>query len=754
MVEPGSFGQAGGAVEAGRAFMARPLTRLLGAKASKLGSLGLSTVADLLYNFPRRYEDPAKATNLSSLRVGEFVSVMAQVLRASARRARSGKKTILSVVVSDGERALSLTHFLSRTWQVDWFLEQYRPGRMGLFSGQVNLYNNQPQLVHPKVIWVASEQQGDEAWIEAGRPTPIYAANAQVESAQIQLAVRTLIDQMGGLELPDPLPAALVEEHGLAPLDKGLRLIHQPRVDSDWRTGRARFRFEEAFVVQTALARRRQELAAIQTTARPATAKGLVDQLDARLPFQLTDDQQEVGQLISQMLAQRQPMNQLLQGDVGSGKTVVALRAMLQVVESGGQAALLAPTEVLAGQHHKTIQALLADLCDQGGGGVGVRLLIGSIPAKTKDTIRSDIAAGTAQIVVGTHALLQTSVAFKDLGLVVVDEQHRFGVEQRDQLRRGDGPPPHLLVMTATPIPRTIAMTVFGDLGQLTLAHSPPGRPEVKTVWVNPDNHPHWIDRVWQRLAEEVRAGHRAFVVVPAIEPGEVEPGAMLISEEAVSPLLFGTPAGPVAASKRPMASVAQTLTELRARPDLAAVRFAPMHSRVRSEQKDQVMAAFGRGDIDALVTTTVIEVGIDVPAATTLVVLDADRFGLSQLHQLRGRIGRGSHESVCLLVSNAAPESIAAKRLAALAAHRDGFALAEIDLQTRHQGDILGTAQSGHRGALRLIDVTRDAELIGQCRQAAQNVVAADRDLANHPALAWAVGNLVGDREDFLERG
>jgi len=455
------------------------------------------------------------------------------------------------------------------------------------------------------------------------------------------------------------------------------------------------------------------------------------------------------------MLALPHPMHQLLQGDVGSGKTVVALRAMLQVAGAGGQAALLAPTEVLAGQHYKTITTLLGDLCDEGTdqGGVTVRLLTGSVPAKTKEAVRSQIEDGSAQLVIGTHALLQGSVSFANLGLVVVDEQHRFGVEQRDQLRRDPGHPPHLLVMTATPIPRTIAMTVFGELGVLTLKQPLPGRLPVKTVWVNPATHPGWLDRVWQRVAEEVRASNRVFVVVPAIEPGQAETGSDLLDQEMFEPLLFGGPA-PDQASRRPLTSVTETLADLAAMPVLAGVPMAPIHSRLTPAEKDRVMTQFQQGQIAVLVATTVIEVGIDVPAATLLVVLDADRFGLSQLHQLRGRVGRGDQPSVCLLVSSAEPDSVAHQRLEAMVQHADGFKLAEVDLMTRHQGDILGSAQSGYRGALRLVDVTKDGALIQECRQAAMPLVAANPELTAHPALAWAVDRLVGEREDWLQRG
>ncbi|MDR2378690.1 MAG: DEAD/DEAH box helicase, partial [Bifidobacteriaceae bacterium] len=405
------------------------------------------------------------------------------------------------------------------------------------------------------------------------------------------------------------------------------------------------------------------------------------------------------------------------------------------------------------------------------GEGVAVRLLTGAVGAKRRVGLLSEIEQGRAQIVVGTHALLEESVKFQDLGLVVVDEQHRFGVEQRDALRAKAGRRPHLLVMTATPIPRTVAMTVFGDLGLTILAEAPPGRPRVETVWVNPREHPAWLDRVWQRLAEEVKAGRRGIVVCPAIEPGEFEPGGEPAPEDASGAggpgqLAFalpgvGKPAPPARAqgvnaalaAKRPLASVGQTLERLRADPVLAGVRLAPMHGRLTAQEKDQTMAAFASGRLDVLVATTVIEVGIDVPEATALVVLDADRFGLSQLHQLRGRIGRGRDAGICLLVSEAEPDTTAARRLEAMAATRNGFDLAEVDLATRREGEILGDSQSG-RSSLKLVRLTTDGELIDDARRAAEAVIAEDPGLAGHPALRQAVDALLAGREDYLERG
>jgi ATP-dependent DNA helicase RecG len=453
-------------------------------------------------------------------------------------------------------------------------------------------------------------------------------------------------------------------------------------------------------------------------------------------------------------------MNQLLQGDVGSGKTVVALRAMLQVVAGSGQAVLLAPTEVLAGQHHQTIAKLLeaAELRDR----IGLELLTGSVAGKAKTELLAKVAEGGAGLVVGTHALLEGSVEFHDLGLVVVDEQHRFGVEQRDVLRTRGEVRPHVLVMTATPIPRTVAMTVFGDLEATTLEASPPGRQPVPTTWVNPVSHPGWLKRVWERVAEEARSGHGAFVICPTIEGSQTEDGAELWEDQAPAVMAFGGPASPggrpnggagSGGAKRPLASVKATLEQLRNEPALAGLRLEALHGRMAPAEKDRVMGEFAAGQIDVLVATTVVEVGIDVPRATALVVLDADRFGLSQLHQLRGRVGRGEAQGVCLLVSTAEEGTPAATRLAAMERISSGFELANVDLLTRREGQVLGESQSG-ASSLRLVRLAHDADLILDARDAATALVRQDPDLVDHGALARAVERLLAGREDYLERG
>jgi ATP-dependent DNA helicase RecG len=429
---------------------------------------------------------------------------------------------------------------------------------------------------------------------------------------------------------------------------------------------------------------------------------------------------------------------------VGSGKTIVALRAMLTVIDNGGQAALLAPTEVLAAQHLRTITKLLGDLA-QGGmlGGdekaTQVTLITGSQSAAARKEALALAASGAAGIVIGTHALLGESIVFKDLGLIVVDEQHRFGVEQRDALKSKAHTPAHLLVMTATPIPRTVAMTVFGDLDISTLRELPLGRQPITTHVIAAQEKPAHLERAWQRIAEEVSQGHQAYVVAPRISATN--------NEDADMDFLFGT-------ESQSIASVEELGPMLHSGP-FSGLRVAPLHGRLSTEVKDSTMSAFSAGDLDVLISTTVIEVGVDVPNATVMVIMDADRFGVSQLHQLRGRIGRGSSPGLCLLVTNSLPETPARIRLEAVASTLDGFELSKIDLEQRREGDVLGASQSGTRSHLRLLRVLRDEELIDSARQSAEKIIEADPSLAGFKILNDEIKFLETDSAtDFIDKG
>ncbi|WP_040338993.1 ATP-dependent DNA helicase RecG [Candidatus Blastococcus massiliensis] len=726
--------------------MRTPLTRVLGPKTATGMSegLGLETVGDLLRHYPRRYATRGEQTDLADVEVGDRVTVLAQVRSVTTRPMRNRRGSLTEVVVGDGSGRMKLVFFNHRHAQL-------KPNAWGMFAGTVGEWRGEKQFAHPD-MHLLDGADDDADWARA--LIPIYPATKDVSSWVIQKSVTLLLGASGGLGelVVDPLPEDIRSRHGLLSLPAALLDIHRPTTMDDVERAAARLKWDEALVLQLTLAARRRAAALEPGIARPRRAGGLLDAVDAALPFDLTEGQREVGEELAAELDRDQPMHRLLQGEVGSGKTVVALRAMAQVVDAGGQAALLAPTEVLAGQHARGIRALLGPLgrageLDGDADGTRVTLLTGSLKAAAKRQALAEVADGSAGIVIGTHALLQQGVEFADLGLVVVDEQHRFGVEQRDALRAKGNRPPHVLVMTATPIPRTVAMTVYGDLEISTLRQLPSGRGGVSSSVVPATEKPGWVDRAWARLREEVAAGRQAYVVCPRI--GDVT-GPDDEPEDA-----DGAPAGDDdgRSERRPPLAVLDVAELLRSGP-LAGLRLDVLHGRLTPEEKDAAMGAFAAGETQVLVATTVVEVGVDVPNATVMVVMDADRFGVSQLHQLRGRVARGKHPGLCLLVTEAPTASPTGQRLAAVAATSDGFELARLDLETRREGDVLGAAQSGRRSGIRLLSLLEDEELIATARTEATALLATERGLADHPGLAAEVAALATDeRADYLEK-
>ncbi|HEU5006295.1 MAG TPA: ATP-dependent DNA helicase RecG [Jatrophihabitantaceae bacterium] len=724
-----------------------PLSAIVGGRTSKPleKAFGMRTVGDLLRHYPRRMAERGELTDLGSLRVDDEVTVLAEVRRCE--RKGIGKKVRLEAEIGDGRGTLQLVFFGPRSV---WRERDLVPGTLALFSGKVGVFNRRRQLTHPDYMILRSDELAEqEADLYASRLIPVYPASAQIRSWAIANAVALALDSLD--KIADPVPVEVRARHRLPDLDTAIRAMHRPDDRAQWFAARQRLKWDEALLVQLALAQRRALAAANPAVPRPPRPGGLLDAFDARLPFQLTAGQREVGQVLAEELAAEHPMHRLLQGEVGSGKTVVALRAMLQVVDAGGQAALLAPTEVLAAQHARTIETLLGDLAQAGrlgGAEVSTRvaLLTASLPAAARRAALLDAAGGAAGIVVGTHALIQEQVQFAELGLVVVDEQHRFGVEQRDALRGKAERPPHLLVMTATPIPRTVAMTVFGDLETSTLAELPAGRAPIATSVVPVAEKPTWLERVWQRVREEVAAGHQAYVVCPRIGGDLAEPGAA--SDEPAD----GADAEEGFARRPPLAVV--DILAMLADGPLHGLRLAALHGRLGADEKDDVMGRFGAGKVDVLVSTTVVEVGVDVPNATVMVVLDAERFGVSQLHQLRGRIGRGTAAGVCLLVTDASAGTPARERLDAVAATTDGFELARLDVEQRREGDVLGAAQSGRRSQLRLLSLLRDEDLIVSARAEATDLIARDPNLGEHPMLAAELAVLQADeRTEYLDK-
>ena len=686
--------------------------------------LGLATIGDLLTHYPRRYARRGELSALTDLPVDENVTIVAEVLETRERPMRARGGSILEVRISDGKGILSLT-FFNQAWRA----KELRVGVRGIFAGKVGEYRGTRQLAHPDYELFDEEPDPDKARAWAELPIPIYPATSTIASWQLQKSVEIVLDTLP--DLADPVPDEVRTGRRLLPYKRALELIHRPLTDADWNGARKSLRFQEAFVLQSALLRERARLREVAATKR--VQGDLLDDFDRNLPFARTRDQERVGFEISRDLAEGVPMNRLVQGEVGSGKTLVALRAMLAVAESGGQSALLAPTEVLAHQHFRSIVKTLGPQLTEKLKPV---ILTGQLPVAERRKALLSIVAGASRIVVGTHALLGDKVEFIDLGLVVVDEQHRFGVEQRETLRKKGATPPHVLVLTATPIPRTVAMTVFGDLDISTITELPAGRVPIASHVVS---NKLLYDRAWERAAEEISQGRQVFVVCPAIDEAQVD------SDPLVEPVETG--------AAKP-ANVTATLDELRANPVLANARIAPLHGRMSSEEKDATMRAFAEGQIDVLVATTVIEVGVDVPNATTMVILDADRFGVSQLHQLRGRVGRGGLPGLCLFVTRAEEGTLARDRVEAVASTLDGFELAQKDLELRQEGDVLGSVQSGGRSSLRLLRVAKDGALISEARELAASVLAEDPSLAGHPALRDALDRRLDESEKaFLSK-
>ena len=741
--------------------MAGEVTRLKGLlggqAASKLAKhRDIETVGDLLDFWPRRYR--TAEVDLGEPRIGDFLVAVARVESAQTRTMKSRRGRMLEATITDGRSRMRVTFFDARGHE-----HKLIAGREFLFAGSVTEYRGVRQLAHPGYATLEEAAAlGELGDADHRGLIPIYRHVPGVHPWTITRCVRLVLGQLD--DVVDAIPESLRTRRGLLDRRGALRAVHAPRTHADVDAGRRRLRYEEALVLQSLLGQRRIAASQVSTQGRTPREGGLLAAFDERLPFELTEGQVRVSGEILDEMARPTPMHRLLQGEVGSGKTVVALRAMLAAVDAGGQAVLLAPTEVLAAQHAGSIRRMLGDLAEGGmlGGdehATRVALLTGSMSTARRREAMLEIASGDAGIVIGTHALLEDKVTFADLALVVVDEQHRFGVEQRDALRAKGATPPHVLVMTATPIPRTVAMTVFGDMETSTLRELPRGRAPITTHLV-PTGRPDWVDRTWERVAEEVAAGRQAYVVCPRIggeESDDLE-GVDLVAED------MGVDDeqddgervddGESAAPERPLAGVVEVLATLRAHPALEGLTLEMLHGRMPPEDKDAVMARYTAGEIDVLVSTTVIEVGVDVPNASTMVILDADRFGVSQLHQLRGRVGRGGYPGICLLMTGSESES-AIERLRSVAGTTDGFELARLDLQQRREGDVLGAAQHGARTHLQHLSVLRDEELIEQAREDAWGLLEVDPTLADHQALRAKIEDwLDAEQAAYLEKG
>ena len=713
------------------------LVDVIGDRTAKVvaAELGFKTVGDFLHHYPRRYVKRGELTDIAKLREGEEATVLAKVHSVKSRRMANRKQVIVEVIIEDNNREKMSLTFFNQAWRE----KEMRIGRQGLFAGKIGTFKGMRQLAHPELEWLPGDSDVEDAiGAFADKYLPIYPATGKFASWKIAKALEIVLDSLD--EIDDFLPAEIKSEHEFPDLLESFKEVHRPTDIQSAEKARARLTFDEAYLLQLTMLKQKSELASVHTIARIPKQQGVLAAFDSQLPFELTPGQVEVSAEIFNDLLADHPMHRLLQGEVGSGKTIIALRAALNIIDADAQVALLAPTEVLAQQHFRTTLKQLGDLANKGKLGapdcaIEVSLLTGSMSAGEKREIQGRIKSGEIDFVIGTHALLSEAVGFKDLGLIVVDEQHRFGVEQRDALRAKAETPPHLLVMTATPIPRTVAITVFGDLDISTLTELPLGRTPITTHLVNALTKPKYLDRAWQRIREEVAQGHQAYVVAPRISAGT--------SEDADMEFLFGT-------ESKDSAAVTELAPEL-ASGVLKGIRIAELHGKLSSDEKEATMQAFADKEIDVLVSTTVIEVGVDIPNATVMLIMDADRFGISQLHQLRGRIGRGSAPGLCLLITKVPEDSLAYERLSAVANTLDGFELARIDLDQRREGDVLGVSQSGSRSHLKLLRVLRDEEIILAARKAAE--ITLEHGITS--TLEREINKLLAEREvEYLDKG
>ena len=712
-----------------------PVTRLPGvgpAAAKQLATLGVRSIRDLLAHYPRRYADAGEVVDLSAVEVGRPATLVGEVVDAQVRRLAPKGRTrrdLAELVVRQTGGGVFRVSFFNQRWMAD----RLAPGTVAAFSGKVGEFRGQLQLASPKVEVLGHVRAGRSAEEAAEdlrhqRLLPVYPATGALPSDRIRGFVATALEVVGTLD--DWLDPALRAQEGLVDLDMAVRLIHAPEHWDDVDRARSRLVFDELLVLQLGLQwrRRRLEEGMVGLDNAPV-ADGWGARLVDALPFAPTGAQRRAFDGIAADLALDRPMHRLLQGDVGSGKTLVAVWTMLAAVDRGRQAALMAPTELLAEQHLRTLTTLLAPLGVNAPGGVRIELLTSSTSAARRRAVLDDLASGDVHLVVGTHALIEEGVRFAALGVVVIDEQHRFGVSQRVALKDktasgGDGPDvlPDVLVMTATPIPRSLALTVYGDLDVTVLDELPPGRTPVRTTLLDP-SAPERRARLYDHIRRQAQLGLRAYVVCPLVEPGESGATSAVAHHRHLAEEVF---------------------------PDLDVEL---VHGRLRPDAKEAAMERFRTGAAQVLVATTVIEVGVDVPEATTMVIEDAERFGLSQLHQLRGRVGRGADVSDCALMASQPLDELTddgRARLEALVGMTDGFALAATDLELRGAGQLFGRRQSGLPD-LRLARIDRDLEVIGRTRDLARRIVAEDPDLAA-PEHAMMQAEVVRRFADDLE--
>lgn len=678
--------------------------------AERLAKLGVKTIRDLLYFFPTRYDDYSALKTINQLEYGESVTIIGRVASAWKQRTKSGL-LIVRIALEDASGMIECSWF-SNEYGAENLLKQLQVGRETVISGKVTEYLGKLIFQNP------SQEPAEKEWVIGGSIVPVYRLTEGLQPLRLRRAMKRLIEYWPE-KLDEFLPNDVRQNTGLMPINEAIRQIHWPRDLEAQEQARRRLAFDELFVLQMAVLKQRRDWRSEPAQPLPFE-DGLLDALKATLPYTLTGAQDRAIRAIVDDLRKPTAMHRLLQGDVGSGKTVIAALGMVLAASAGAQSALMAPTEILAEQHFNNLSKLFDVMSEKGAiAPLQVRLLTGSVKASEKREVYDALADGSVHIVIGTHALIQDGVSFKNLGLVVVDEQHRFGVAQRKALRdKGHASNPHTLVMTATPIPRTLALTLYGDLDNTVLDEMPPGRQPIETHWFAPAER----ERAYSFVRQQVEQGRQAFIICPLVEESEKIEAKAAVEEH----------------------------TRLQ-REVFPKLRLGLLHGRMKADEKDDVMSQFGRGELDILVSTSVVEVGIDVANATVMMIEGANRFGLSQLHQFRGRVGRGMHRSYCLLIADTSA-AVSDERLMAIVSTQDGFKLAEKDLEIRGPGEFFGVRQSGEP-ELKLVNL-RDRDLLLVAREQAEMVFSRDlelstpeyRPLADKVATFWAAHENHGD--------
>lgn len=699
---------------------------------AKFKSLGVNTLDDLISYYPRKCIPAPQKVSISQLRIGDFATIKGVITESNTNVTRGKKR--FDINVTDSTKTILCSFFISNNNYQKWLANNYVIGKRVIVQGVVRYYKKM-QFIHPK-IWILNEETENLIDLKSQYPITLYRANSQITSPLISMKIKECLQKCSYDDFPNIIPAYIREAHSLLRRFDAIKSIHEPETLEIYEKANRTLLFEEAFILQCVIAKKIKTIVKNKTKSYQVNIENST-KFEQVLGFELTDDQKKANNYISRKLAKTSQMRILLQGDVGAGKTVVALKAMLQVVYSGGQAVLVVPTQVLAVQHYKNIKSILEKM----GSTQDISLLVSGI--KNKKDVLGKIKSGESSIIVSTHAIFAEKIVFNELGLVVIDEQHRFGVDQRAKLFESDVTP-HMLVMTATPIPRTVAMTIFGELDTITIKQLPKLRKDIKTFVVD-ENNESWVNRMFKRVREEIDDGKCAFIVCPKIDEKSYE------QDEQTTDDLISLDSSHT--DKKNIHSTYEISEKLRNMSLFKDVSIEVLHSKIEKEKKDEILEKLQNGQTKIVVSTTVIEVGIDIKNASTIIIFNAERFGISTLHQLRGRIGRSNIEAICFLVDGGAQSETAPMRLKTVASTTDGFELAKADLEIRGEGNILGKKQSGLSSAFKLLRAIKNERIICEAKKQAEDLYLQNSTLEGLDELKKAISDIEATYENFMIR-